>query len=83
MITVMKQRLLWITLTVLALLFTIAPASALAQDDDKKLDGKILGYPPTADLGEGSTALSWILLLALMVIVMGVMKIDAKRSHLD
>jgi hypothetical protein len=79
----MKQRLLSLTLAVLALLFSIAPAAALAQDDEVKLDGKILGYPPNASLGEGSTALSWILLIALMIIVLGVMKMDAKRSHLD
>jgi hypothetical protein len=79
----MKRRLLSIALTVLALMFTIAPSSALAQEEGDKLDGKVLGYPPNANLGEGSTALSWILLLGLIVIVLGVMKMDAKRSHLD
>ena len=82
MMTVMKQRLLSIAVAVLAVVFAVAPV-ALAQDEDERPDAKMLGYPPNAKLDEGSTALSWILLIFLMVIVMGVMKMDAKRSHLD
>jgi hypothetical protein len=79
----MKQRLLSICLCLAALLLLFTAPLALAQDDAPKPDAKLANYPPNANLGEGSTALSWMLLIVLIIIALGVMKIDAKRSHLD
>jgi hypothetical protein len=81
MIKQMKQRLFSICLGLLVLLYAAPPV--LAQDDEVKPDAKLTNYPPNTNLGEGSTALSWILFLFLIIIAVGVMKMDAKRSHLD
>ena len=80
----MKQRLLSLCLTAVlpTVLFCSAPP-ALAQDEEAKPDAKLANYPPQANLGEGSVALTWILFIFLTVIAMGTMTKNAKRSHLD
>jgi hypothetical protein len=78
----MKQRFLSVCLAALVLLYAAVPL-ALAQDDEIKHDAKLLNYPQNANLGDGSTALTWLLLIFLILIAIGVMKMDAKRSHLD
>ena len=84
MMRLMKQRLLSLCLAAVLpmMLFCTAPL-ALAQDDAPKPDAKLANYPPQANLGEGSIALTWILFIFLMVIAMGTMTKNAKRSHLD
>jgi hypothetical protein len=63
------------------------PSTSLARNDDedqpKEYDARILGYTQDVDLKTGSTALSWLLLIALGVVSVAVLFKDAKRSHLD
>ena len=81
MMRVMKQRFLSACLAAMSLLY--AAPLAVAQDEEPKYDAKLVNYPPTADLGDGSVALTWLLLIFLILVAVGVMKTDAKRSHLD
>lgn len=60
----------------------IAPLTALA-DDPEPYDARLLGYPQSVQLESGSTALSWLLLVVLGLLVFGVLFKDAKRTHLD
>lgn len=76
----MKKKLLT------AMLLTglsLAPA-ALAQDEEEiKMDARLEGYASPVFMNKASNASVWFLLLACGVISIGVMFMNAKRSHLD
>lgn len=61
------------------------PTPARAQDEDQPpiYDARVQGYSKTVQLPSSSTALTWLLLVVLGGVCVGVMFIDAKRSHLD
>lgn len=67
----------YLTLAVMAM-----PLIALA-DDAPTPDARLEGYPTPVALNEGGTGWSIVFLIFLLAITMGVMFINAKRSHLD
>jgi hypothetical protein len=58
-------------------------ASSSSEDEPDIYDARLLGYDKTVQLDSGSTALSWVLLIVLGVVTLGVLFKDAKRTHLD
>jgi hypothetical protein len=62
----------------------LAAAAPAARADDKAVNPKMIGYPKeiTVDV-EGSTATTWLLLIGLGIICVGVMFKAGKRTHLD
>jgi len=68
----------------LALATAVLPAAALAQDEGAKNDARLEGYEARVQFESGdNTALTWILLVFLAMVSMGVMFKNAKRTHLD
>lgn len=62
----------------------IMPLSARAAEEEKgPLDARLENYPQKVTLEEGGTALTWIILLVLTALCVGVMFKNANRSHLD
>jgi len=62
----------------------VLPAAALAQDESFKNDARLEGYEARVQVESGdSTALTWLLLVFLAMVAMGVMIKNAKRTHLD
>lgn len=62
----------------------LAPGAALAQDDeDIAHDARLDGYATNVLVESDSTALSWLLLVFLAAVAIGVMFMNAKRTHLD
>jgi hypothetical protein len=79
----MTWRKLFLFLT-LALMFVLStPLNVLAEDAPEVYDARLQGYAQNVQLDSGSTALTWLLLIALGVLCLGVLFKDAKRSHLD
>ena len=69
-------------LTMAATLLT--PFVAVAQDEAVKNDARLEGYAQKVMVDSGdSTALSWLLLVFLAMVALGVMFKNAKRTHLD
>jgi len=67
----------------LIVMFTLSlPTLVMAQDDETPGDARLENYSQNVSI-EGSTALSWILLMFLGVIGLGVMFKNAQRTHLD
>lgn len=59
-------------------------APAYAQDEDEVLrDARFDGYNPEIKFDSGGAAINWFLLLGCGIISLGVMFINAKRTHLD
>jgi hypothetical protein len=86
MIGMMKQRLLGRLLGWSAALLSVlsAPAAALAQDDEKPIyDARLEGYEGSMTLDSGGTGLTWLLLMVLAALCLGVLFKNAGRSHLD
>ena len=78
----LRRTLLALTLSAGALLS--APSAAMAQDDESSaIDPRIEGYPAQTALDEGSAALSWTLVGVMLLIGLGVLFKNAKRTHLD
>jgi hypothetical protein len=79
----MKLRLITWLMTIVLVLG--APMAAMAQDEeeDKIYDARLEGYSANVTLDSRSTALSWMLLMALAAVCVGVMFKSANRSHLD
>jgi hypothetical protein len=62
----------------------VLPAAALAQEEPPKNDARLEGYEARVQVESGdSTALTWLLLVFLAMVAMGVMFKNAKRTHLD
>ena len=86
MIHAMKRR---ISAIFLALTFAFAiPAVSLAKNDEEAptIDARLEGYKDGSNMAlkdAGGTALTWLLLIALTGLCMGVLFINSKRTHLD
>ena len=82
MIAHMKHRLLGWGVALLTLLST--PLLALAQDDEKKIyDARLEGYGGNMTLDGGGSGLTWLLLIVLAALCLGVLFKSSGRSHLD
>jgi hypothetical protein len=71
---------------VLPVCFTLlaTPLIAAAAEGEKEVyDARLEGYPQNVTLQGGSTALSWLLLIVLAALCVGVLFKNANRSHLD
>ena len=70
---------------VLALSAAAAPRTARAADDDedKGYDARAQGYTPDVEVKKVGSGGTWLLLILLGASTVGVMFMDAKRSHLD
>jgi hypothetical protein len=81
----MRDRLLMWTYGLIGLL--VMPALALAQrrgePEEEIYDARLLGYEQRVALEDSSTALTWLLLIFLAVLALGVLFKDARRTHLD
>ena len=86
MIGGMKQRLLAVLLAC-TLSFAVPVTSRGADDDDKpKIDARLEGYKDGTNMGlkdASGTATSWLLLIVLTAMCVGVLFINSKRTHLD
>lgn len=76
----MKLRLIAICCGVIQFL---SPVISFAQELDEKGDARLEGYQVKARLADSGTALTWLLLLFLAALAVGVLFKDAKRTHLD
>jgi hypothetical protein len=85
MIQAMKLRDWMSRLSVaVVLVWTMLSAPVLAADaEDKVVDARLEGYGRSVTLDGGSTALTWMLLILLGALCVGVMFKNANRSHLD
>ena len=82
MIDMMKHRLLGWGVAVLALLSS--PLAALAQDEESKIyDARLEGYANNVTVDAGGSGLTWLLLVVLAALCLGVLFKTAGRSHLD
>jgi hypothetical protein len=84
----MRKRLIIFILATLASLCTVPAASYASNnsdDDAPKIDARLDGYKQgNMDLKDASgTGLTWVLLVILSGLCIGVMFINSKRSHLD
>jgi len=78
----MKQRL--IAWTAVALSLGGLPARVLAQDGEKPIyDARLQGYEGNLTLDAGSNGLTWLLLIVLAALCLGVMFKSSGRTHLD
>ena len=76
----MKQRMLSILVAAVGLL--LWPLSVLAEDEPV-LDARLEGYKENVKLPDSTTALTWMLLVALAVLCIAVLFKNAKRTHMD
>jgi hypothetical protein len=60
-----------------------SPILATAQDDKEPYDARLEGYTNNVTLDGGSTGLTWILLLVMGAICLGVLFKSSGRTHLD
>ena len=62
----------------------LSPSVARAQEEEVKHDARLDGYQSNVVVQSGdSTALTWLLLVFLGMVALGVMFKNAKRTHLD
>jgi hypothetical protein len=61
----------------------LTPAVALAQEEEVPRDARLEGYPTKVHLENDSPALSYIFLIFLGALALGVMFKNARRTHLD
>ena len=68
----------------LLLLFFFAPALALA-DDDTARDARLEGYSLDVAMPQpgSGTGLTWLLFVGLMIVCVGVVFKNPRRTHLD
>ena len=82
MIARMKHRLLGWGVAVLTVLSS--PLVAMAQDEESKIyDARLEGYGSNVTLDAGGSGLTWLLLVVLAALCLGVLFKTAGRSHLD
>jgi hypothetical protein len=79
----MKQRFLAVVLAALGVFFR--PMQVLAQSEGSKPEVRLEGYGTTVNvkLDPSSSALTWIIMIALAAACIAVMFKNAKRTHLD
>jgi hypothetical protein len=79
-----SRRPSFLVLLVLSMAMIAATATdARAQDEDEQVvDARLQGYPVKVDV-QGTTALTWLLLVTLGIVTLGVLFKDSRRSHLD
>ena len=78
-----SRRLLVASMRVCLFVAALSPAAALGQEEEVERDARLEGYATKVALDGDSTALTWILLVFLGAVTMGVMFKNAKRTHLD
>ena len=61
----------------------LTPSVVLAQEEEVPRDARLEGYPVKVHLDNDSPALSYIFLLFLGAVTLGVMFKNARRTHLD
>jgi hypothetical protein len=83
MILQMIWRKLFLSACLVMTLVLCTPLKVLADEAPPVYDARLEGYKVNVQLDSGSTALTWLLLIALGVLCLGVLFKDAKRSHLD
>ena len=83
MISPMIWRKLFLCACLVMTLVLSTPLRVLADEAPEVYDARLQGYKDNVQLDSGSTALTWLLLIALGVLCLGVLFKDAKRSHLD
>ena len=82
MIVGMKHRLLALCVAAVSVLH--APLAALAQDEESKIyDARLEGYGSSVTLDSGGSGLTWLLLIVLAALCLGVLFKSSGRSHLD
>ena len=82
MIGMMKHRLLGWGVALLTVLSS--PLAAVAQDEESKIyDARLEGYGSNVTLDAGGSGLTWLLLVVLAALCLGVLFKTAGRSHLD
>jgi hypothetical protein len=86
----MKHRVLGLCLAVLAVLWVPAKTLAAPRDEDREIvDARLEGFgaadssAQSVTLESGGTTLSWFMLVVLSGVCLGVLFMNAKRSHLD
>jgi len=74
----------WLVAALVALpgSFLVAQPAA-AQDEQEKYDARLEGFTGDVRVENDSTALAWLLLILLTVVVLTPLFKDAKRTHLD
>jgi 4-hydroxybenzoate polyprenyltransferase len=78
------RRLLAAWLLACSATLVLVPNTATAQEEDIKNDARLEGYTSKVAIDSGdSTALTWLLLVFLAMLALGVMFKNAKRTHLD
>ena len=77
MIDRMKQRLFAVAMVLLL------PLVTFAQDASKIYDARLEGYDNNFTLDSGGTGLTWLLLVVLGALCIGVLFKNAHRTHLD
>ena len=81
-----KQRLYrWLCALVVLAMQPVTALAARPEMEREIVDARLEGYGNGVDvtLEGGGTALTWLLLIFLAAVTVGVMFKDAKRSHLD
>jgi hypothetical protein len=83
MMRMMRHRLIGLAIAFAAV--ALSPLIALGQDQPKiaPYDGRIEGYGKQLTLDAGTSALTWLLLIFLGVVCLGVLFKHARRTHLD
>lgn len=56
--------------------------SVLAQDSENPIDARLIGYKENVAVN-GSVALTWLLLIFLMIVCVSPLFMNARRTHLD
>lgn len=80
MIDGMKHRLIGLFAVACSLLM---PVMALAQDEKPIYDARLEGYNTSVTLDGGGSGLTWLLLIVMGALCLGVLFKSSGRTHLD
>lgn len=87
MIDMMRHVQRWLAGLSAVFAMALSPALAMAQssltENSKVYDGRLEGYSHSVTLDGGSTALTWLLLIVLAALILGVLFKSSNRTHLD